>query len=415
MNYGPQGHHGNGAQGFYGPAPPPPAYTYGNVSYNSHSGDVANQSAMESMKNGLDIIRSLFPDHQRGQFDPRSYQQVASRMAALQHYQLPFLAQPLMAQGQPLVAGGADDPFGPGQHALPPMDNLRTKNDLVNLDQLFSTMQSTIYDNASEIAAAGVGLPGVTYIPPGTGHRSSISPPSIHLPSSHNTSVATPRSHQSGTPTLTPPSSAVSNTSGNSPPSMQLSGMSPTTPGTMYPTLPGTSASQGFISSSMAPTSTIASQFDHDQRRRYSGGRLQKAAPAPMKRERPDDSMDTSSDGVATPRNAVNSGSSSNSGMLHKQPSKSNSTDFSSSNLDPALGGTAAPAVGEMSEEAVRANELWIGNIRLIEALRTWVNRRLEHHDYEGDSAGMDHDFGKDGLKGEKDNLYPVLNNTDSD
>ena len=416
MNYGPQGHHGNGAQGFYGSAPPPPAYTYGNVSYNSHGGDVASQSTMESVKHGLDIIRNLFPDHQRGNFDPRSYQQVASRMAALQNYQLPFLAQPLMAQAQPLTAGGGEeDPFGPGQHALPPMDNLRTKNDLVNLDQLFSTMQSTIYDNPSEIAAAGVGLPGVTYIPAGTGHRNSISPPSIQLTSSHNTSVATPRSHQSGTPTLTPPSSAASNTSGNSPPSMQLSGMSPSTPGAMYPTLPGTSTSQGFVSSNMAPTSTIASQFDLDQHRRYSGSRLQKAAPASMKREKPNDSMDTSSDGAVTPKTAIAPSSSSDSSIMHKQSTKSNPTDFSNSNLDPALGGMTSPAAGEMSEEAIRANELWISNIRLIEALRTWVSRRIEQHDYDSNSVEMDHHFNNGGVKDEKDNLYPVLNSGDSE
>ena len=414
INYGHQGHNGNGAQGFYGPAPPQPAYTYGNVSYSSHGGDVANQATMESMKNGLDIIRSLFPEHQRGIFDPRSYQQVESRIAALQNYSLPFLSQPLMAQGQALTAGGGDDPFG-SSYALPPMDNLRTKNDLINLDQLFSTMQSTIYDNPTEIAAAGVGQPGIQYVSSSTGYRNSHSPPGIHLNSSHNVSINTPPSQHSGTPALTPPSSAVSNASGNSPPSMQLSGMSPTTPGAMYPTLPGPSASQGYMPSNMAPASTLGNQFEHDQRRRYSGGRLQKAAPALMKREKPDSAMDTSSDGAATPKNAIASSSSSESGSMKKRQTKPRTADFSSSNLDPALGGTASPAAGEMSEESIKANELWVGNIRTIEALRAWVHRRLENHDYESDGDEMDQGLEKDTLKEEKASLYPVLNSADGE
>ena len=416
INYGHQGHNGNGAQGYYGPTPPQPAYTYGNVSYSNHGGDVANQATMESMKNGLDIIRSLFPEHQRGEFDPRSYQQVESRIAALQNYTLPFLSQPLMAQGQALAAGGGDDPFGSSQYALPPMDHLRTKSDLINLDQLFSTMQSTIYDNPTEVAAAGVGQPGIQYVPAGAGYRSSQSPPGAHLNSSHNVPVTTPPSQHSGTPGLTPPSSAVSNTSGNSPPSMQLSSMSPTTPGVMYPTLPGPSTSQSYVPSSMAPTSTLGNQFDHDQRRRYSGGRLQKAAPAFMKREHPENAMDTSSDGAATPKNAIVSSSSSETGSMNKKKqTKSRIADFSSLNLDPALGGTASPAAGEMSEESIKANEIWVGNIRTIEALRAWIRRRLENHEYEIDGDEMDQGLDKDDVKEEKGSLYPVLNGVDGD
>ena len=405
MNYGHQGHNGNGATGYYGPAPPQSAYAYGNVSYANHNGDIPNQASLETMKNGLDIIRSLFPDAQRGDFDPRSYAQVENRMAALQTYQLPFLAPPMMVQGQSVSAGGGGGDYGPSHYSLPPLDNLRTKNDLINLDQLFATMQSTIYENASEVAAAGVGQPGAHYVPVGVGYRNSNSPPSLPLPSTHSMSVATPQSNNSATPALTPPSSAVSNTSGNSPPSVHLNNMSPITPGNMYPNLPGPSTSQGYMPSSMAPTSTLGNQFDHNQRRRYSGGRLQRAAP--MKHQKPEDSMDTSSDGASTPKNAIARTSSSDSSSTPKSQS-GRTADFSNHNLDPALGGTVSPPAGEIDEGAIKANELWVGNIRTIEALRAWVNRRLEHHDYDNDGQEMEQD--KDEVKHEKDNLYPVLN-----
>lgn len=158
--------------------------------------------------------------------------------------------------------------------------------------------------------------------------------------------------------------------------------------------------------SNMAPTSTLGSQFDHDQRRRYSGGRLMKAAPANVRRERPDDAMDTSSDGATTPKNAFASSPSSDAGTAQKKQLTRQANDFSNMNLDPALAGAASPSGGDIPEEAVRANEIWVGNIRVIEALKAWVSRRLETHDYEGDDEGTEASS-----KGHKEEaLYPVLN-----
>lgn len=412
MNYGPQGHNGTGAPSFYGPAPPQSAFSYG-VDYANTGHDMNNQATLESMKNGLDILRRLFPEHQRGDFDPRSYQQVESRIAALQNLHLPFLANPMLASGQPIAAGagGGNDLYGPSQYSLPPMDNLRTKNELVNLDQLFATMQSTIYDNPTEISQAGLGQPGA--VPAANmGYHPTQSPTVLQPPSAHQ-AAATPSSHHSGTPALTPPSSAVSNTSGNSPPSMHLNTMSPNTSGGMYPTLSGPSGTQGYVPSSMAPTPTLGSQFDQGQRRRYSGGQLRKAAPASHSRTKPEDAMDTTSDGVATPKNAITSSSSSDAARTPKVEDQQ-STNFSSSNLDPALGGSTSPNAGEMSEEAVKANEAWVSNIRMIEALRAWVNYRLEHQMFEEENDEMDHDK-KKAASEEKDNLYPVLHHNENE
>lgn len=408
MNYGPQGN-GSGAPNFYGPAPPQSAFSYG-VDYANHTHDMNNQATLESMKNGLDILRRLFPEHQRGDFDPRSYQQVESRIAALQNLQLPYLSHPLMASGQSIVAGvgGGNDVFGQNQYSLPPMDNLRTKNELMNLDQLFATMQSTIYDNPTEVAQAGLGQPGA--VPAATvGYHPNQSPTILQPPSAHQ-AAATPSSHHSGTPTLTPPSSAVSNTSGNSPPSMHL----PTNAsGGMYPTLPGPTASQGYAPSSMAPTPTLASQYDQGQRRRYSGGQLRKAAPASSSLAKTEDAMDTSPDDVATPKNAIASSSSSDAARTPKGEDKPNGN-FSSSNLDPALGGSTSPTGGEISEEALKANEAWVSNIRTIEALRAWVHHRLNNNLYEDGDEKVDDDKKKEASE-EKGNLYPILHQNGSE
>ena len=278
----------------------------------------------------------------------------------------------------------------------------------MNLDSLFATMQSTIYDNPTEVAAAGIGQPGAHYVPANMGYQPQNQSNGLHLPSTHSMAAATPSSHHSGTPALTPPSSAVSNTSGNSPPSMNLGNhMSPTTSTGMYPTLPGASTTQGYVP-------TMGSQFDHDQRRRYSGGRLQKAAPSSLSRSKPEDAMDTSSDGGATPKIAVASSGSSEASLHGKSQSRRGSK-FSSSNLDPALGGSSSPTDGEIPEAAVKANEAWVSNARCIEALRAWISHRIDNRMYAEDDDAMDHDHKKTAVKAEKDISYPVLNHNENE
>lgn len=125
--------------------------------------------------------------------------------------------------------------------------------------------------------------------------------------------------------------------------------------------------------------------------------------------------MDTSSDGATTPKHATSSSTSSEAGPVTKSPPTRNVNEFSSSNLDPALGGSSSPAAGEMSEEQIKANENWVTNARTIEALRAWVHRRLEQYDSEDKSSEksseMDHDGASSEVKQEKekDVVYPAL------
>lgn len=409
MNYSQQGYNSNGPSTYYTPNQSHTT-SYGNVSYASHAGEVGTQATLENVKRGLQTIRDLFPEYQTGTFDPRSYQQVENRLSTIQQFNLPFLAGPV-PQAIHVGEEGAGVFGAMPQYALPPMDSLRTKDDLLNLDQVVSTMQSTIYDNANQIAAAGLGQPGAHYLGAGIDYRSSQSPPSTNFTSSHNMVATTPGSNHASTPALTPPSSAMSSTSGNSPPSMQAEEMSPTTPVALYPILPGPSPdnlSGGYLPSGMARTSTLGTQFDHEQRHRYSGGRLQRAQP------KSEDAMDTTEDGATTPKNKVfDSSSTSSEASSATKPTmrRTVNANFSSSTLDPALGGVvvvdASPSSGngELDESAIKANEMWVNNARTIEALKTWISLRLEKHDYDGVEDGPSKDKAK-----HEESLYPILN-----
>ena len=108
--------------------------------------------------------------------------------------------------------------------------------------------------------------------------------------------------------------------------------------------------------------------------------------------------MDTSDDG---PKKAFSSSSSAGSPV--SKPLTHRNTDFSSSNLDPALGGIASPSSGEMDEGAIKDNEEWVGNARTIEALRTWIKHRLDSQKYVSDGEE------ETAVKEETRSLYPVL------
>ena len=386
----------NGSQYSYAPTHQA-SYSYGNVSYAvDHDG---NSHPVESHKQGLESIKNLVVDTQRGAFDPTSYSQVGTRLSAIQGSQLPFLPGQSLGDYQPTQSGdGAEASVyaSTAQYSLPMVPNLRTKDDLLNADHVFQAMQSTIYDNANNVAAAGLGQPGAHYV-----QRQSHSPPGLHLPTANNATFAPnmraspTHSNHDGTPALTPPSSAGSHDSDHSPRSIHSnSGNSGSLPAGMYPTLPGSTSDTVSHPPGMAPTSTLRSQPEYQHR--HGGGRLQKAAPAHASKHA--DVMDTSDD---SPKKAFSSSSSAASSV--SKPVNRRNIDFSSSNLDPALGGMASPSSGELDEGAIKDNEEWVGNARTIEALRTWIKQRLENHEYTSD-----HEQGTT-VKEEGHSLYPVL------
>lgn len=146
----------------------------------------------------------------------------------------------------------------------------------------------------------------------------------------------------------------------------------------MYPRLPPTTVQDGMsagypTTSSAAPPSTLSGIFDNDDRRRYTGGTLQRA--------RPDDrhisEMDVE-DGARTP-------------PAKERPAESPGR-ISASLIDPALHRSTSPdpeaalrAAQVATEAADRAEEQWVEHVRLIENLRKYIHYRLEQGDYEED------------------------------
>ncbi|PYH92628.1 hypothetical protein BO71DRAFT_400415 [Aspergillus ellipticus CBS 707.79] len=413
MNPVPSQGYAHGPPQYYQSHPPPqPANpSYGNVYYALNHGPEAGQTSYESKKRGYDALNEFFGDLKRRQFDPNSYATVGQRLIGLQNLSLPVLNGGPMPEYQampaPVAVGGGYSPGGapsaPAYH-LPPMSNVRTKNDLINIDQFLQQMQDTIYDNDDNVAAAGVAQPGAHYVHGGMAYRTTHSPPS-QLPSSHATATTAGAmmpghvAHSpSGTPALTPPSSAQSYTSGRSPVSLPSAArVSPPhhEGGSMYPRLPSTtmadSMTAGYPSaSSAAPPSTLGGIFDHEDRRRYTGGTLQRARPETRQLS---EEMDLShdggkEDGERTPSAKERAGSSS--------PSSSSSPGrISASLIDPALSGTAAEAEAEATlrtaqaatEVAERADVQWVEKVRLIEYLRNYIASRLERGEFEDEAA----------------------------
>jgi len=228
----------------------------------------------------------------------------------------------------------------------------------------------------------------------------------------HHGSIASANENaQASTPGLTPPSSAHSYTSGHSPISHHaatpLQGPSSNA---MYPTLPAHAGMEYGSTTSAPNAATLASMYDgEDQRRRYSGGMLQRAAPGRrMNKAGNEEAMDASSEGSATPP-----------ATARKTKSKQRKASTQQMVIDPALGGEAAETPtsqrsGEVSKDEAERQSMWVENMRLIEWMRDFVKQRLQRGEFDeneatGDTGMADTDM--DGLDEDKkhEGLYPVL------
>lgn len=396
--YGQQ-HPGGAPGGFYGG--PPQNSAYGPVYYAVNQQQQLNDSYEIRKRAAYDALNEFFGDAKRRAIDPSTYYDVGQRLMGLQGIPLPVIGGYQGAgmsdygHGGTMVAQASHPPMHPYSLPLP---NLRTKSDLLNIDQFLEQLQSTVYENPNHAAAAGVQQPGAHYVHTGAAFRSSHSPPGLatsHAQSSHATAVA---SASTETPALTPASSVLSYSSQHSPGSgNNASTVSPTSRasmGSMYPTLPSVSAMSDM--SAAAPSSGLAPAFDADGRRRYSGNLLQKAAPD----RRGSDQMDT--DDAAS---AKDSRRNSEQDSLHHTV---NQLAIHSPKVDPALSLRSPSQVSTASTETPGdSSQPWVENIRTIERLRAFLKERLEAHDFVSD----DEDDVKHESRENDDahNLYPVL------
>ncbi|KAJ1337551.1 zinc finger protein GLIS2 [Microdochium nivale] len=385
--FGQPPHHPAHAGGYYQHhAPPPQAYGaspmyYQTMGRGEHLGYQA-AAEYESRKRAYDVLNEFFGEAKRRQLDPASYAQVGQRLMPL-HGAFGHggsLAPEYLPA--PVPVGGVDGPGGHGPYhqtyALPPMPNIRTKNDLIQIDQILEQMQSTVYENSNTAAAAGMHQPGSHYMPLGIRH--SQSPP--HSAHHSHAAAAYAAAHaaspmnstqSNGTPAVSPPSSSLSYAS----PSASSPGLSPTSrngsiASGLYPTLPAVTS--GYPGQSA--TSTLGPTFDNDPRRRYSGGMLQRASSGsrPMVEHDP----------ATTPK-----------------ASESAVSSVSSPSADSDNG-------GESRDE--KEYEVWLDNIRVIEALREYVIERLKRGEYEaGSPASTSSDAMDVDSPAAKQPAYPTL------
>ncbi|KAL6859630.1 pH-response transcription factor pacC [Trichoderma novae-zelandiae] len=335
--------------------------------------------------NTHELVDDFFASAKRRQIDPTSYAQIGRSLLPL-HNALSIPSGPMAATESyfPQPAGhavghgvvhAAHAP-APTQNPLAqqyylPMPNARTHKDLVQLDHMLGQMQDTVYETAPQITggmhahdgqfAAYRGAPSPTSLHRGPGGM-HVTTDGYHHPMSA-ASMASPLTaiSSTGTPAVTPPSSAMSYTSGHSPSPSASSGFSPqsrhssTASSIVYPSLPTSlpAVSQGFGHST---TATLGPSFDTGERRRYSGGMLQRARGAP-----PRSSEEPS--GAATPK----------------------ASESAASTGSPSSESDASEATRERDEQY----EMWVDNMRVIEALREYLRGRLERREYEEECSGL--------------------------
>ncbi|SPQ22359.1 a10f55dc-fda8-4632-ad6b-291ed22835e4 [Thermothielavioides terrestris] len=351
-NSAPFGHppqHG-GQPSYYGQhqqAPPPsygqqhhmyysPAMAGSRPDYMGHQAAGFNDAAR---KRGLEELNEFFGSVKRQQVDPRSYAQIGRSLMPIHSTLGLHAGGGLVAEYMPqaphtLGVGGASHGPLTQHYYLPPMPNVRTKEDLQQIDQMLEQMQSTIYENGSSQSHHYVSdLRSPTYAP-----RTAVDaygPTTAQVVSP----LSAPTHSAGGTPAVTPPSSTMSYTSGHSP-SASSAGMSPTSrhssTSVSYPSLPSR-PNLPFPSAA-----GLGSSFAHSERR-LSGGMLQSASGARR-------------DGDRTP-------------------------------TPKAADGPAVSSPSEASEAGEgESYDDWVQHMRTVEYLRAYVRQRLERHDYEEDS-----------------------------
>lgn len=384
---------GNSAA-YHGASAPQQGSAYGPVYYAVTQAPSEKAEYELRKRAAFDALNEFFGDAKRRLIDPGTYYDVGQRLSSLQNLTLPMPGG-YGGGGGDYHSGGTAVASAQGPLLQPyslPLSNLRAKNDLLQIDQFLDQLQQTVYENSNQAAAAGVAQAGAHYVPASVNYRTSNSPPQMaatsHPQSSHATAIAPMASTAAETPALTPASSVLSYPSAHSPSSVhsgQTISQRSSVNG-MYPTLPAVSAmseTSVYAATSSAPPAGLATTFDADGRRRYSGGLLQKAA--------------GSGDSDETPSPTA-SRAGSNIGI--RSPG--------SGNLDPALRSPGARSDASDSEFD-KSNATWVENIRVIEALRLFIKEKIESGDYadeDGESRGEPMETDQDR---EAQSLYPVL------
>ena len=374
-----------GPAAYYNSGPPPPGSSYGPVYYAVNQPPGGMDAQLESKKRAaVEALNDFFGDVKRRNIDPRVYYDVSQRLAALQPHQLPLLTGYGMGDvgvpdyQQTLVAAAQN------YHAMP-LSSLRTKADLVSVDQYLDQLQATIYDSANQAAATGVNQAS-------TNNRQSA----------HLTGTAPLAQMTSSTAADTSnlnPSSSIYNSAQSSNTVEASQTLSPGSRSNVYPNLPNVSSvsDNGYVSANGVPTSATATSFA-DTSRRFSGvDDNNQAMVMPMTM-----AMSANSSAAANKRpesRRVSDQHGLRQGVkqialspLAVDPSLRSPTQQSESSTAGGAGGAnvSGNASGGTGGENVneREQETWVENMRTIEFLRQLVKDRLERGEFEHDVYG---------------------------
>jgi len=403
-NYG--GHYGSVAAG--GPA------GYGPVYYNSNQIQQGYNNGMDSRKRGFNELNSFFGDAKRSRIQPNQYMDLGSRFGDV--------ATMGLSNGFGGGFGGGFDGYNSGMmdgggvayqtahHPTSfgaPFPELKTKHDLLSLESFLDQLSHTVYEQPEHGLLSAHPLAPITNLP--TTYRTSHSPPHMQAQPSYHTSISsasgTPFSHSmhsnidDHTPALTPSSYQASQSPAST---ANHASPLPRSSATAYPSLPSFSNLDhhtnmpGAFTGNTAPVSSLGSAFEDAQdRRRYSGGYLQRAAANP---EDAKSSLSPTSPSEASRRSSTSTelvkGFQRNLGITSSSPKQ----DQSNIKLPGVADITRTPSQASetTSDKGEDENkEAWVRNIKVIEALQQYIRGRIERGEFEIEgksSPRMKHD-----------------------
>ena len=390
--------------GMYGvaPAPPQPGYNYqpasaaqaamnnggnyGPVYYNIQNAGYAGMALTEQRKRQHDNLDAFFGDVKRRQLDPTQYYDLGAQFGGMQNmpmfadggyhhgYQNGFqsgLNQQQQQQQHNAFGGGtATATMAPAP--VPNFDvnfsNMKTKNDLLSIDQFLEQLQKTVYEHSTNVVNRDI---------------NRADQPLVQATYTDNVDPNLPmRGDSPPGPFSATASSTTDNTAGLTPGS-QMSSHSPASVhsnhATSYPSLPSVAALQsqqmgGFIQqpSGVPPNGLGNAYEDTDRIRRHSGAYLQRAKPGSPQSPR---------------SNEDNSGSSEKDLKKEARDTPMHSpTDQSLSVMEPP----AKPNQGEGRDGSNGPDERlegWVQNMRTIEMLRKYINQKLQLGEFEDSSS----------------------------
>ncbi|KAL9086341.1 MAG: hypothetical protein Q9159_004241 [Coniocarpon cinnabarinum] len=367
--------------------------SYGPVYYNMPQNNGYTGLALtEQRKRQHDTLDAFFGDVKRGQLSPSQYVDLGAHFGSMQS--LPAFNDAGFSTGFQNNPQHHHNMYGNGGAATATMtsppppstdvnfDNLKTRNDLLSIDAFLEQLQKTVYEHSTNVVRrpeVGVGPSGESLQQPM--YNGVLDPNLDRRPSPPESLTATTSTNGDYTAGVTPEAHMNSHSPASA--HSQHNHAHPT-----YPSLPSTAAlaqqhGESFMQqASGVPPSGLGDAFENqDRMRRHSGGHLQKAktesTPIVSKSEKDVEGFDKIKKELG----------------IGKEAEDAKTSD---SDLDPSLqqppNSLDTPARAGQSEDSETPSaqderlEGWVQNMRAIESLRHFINRRLQHGDYEMDA-----------------------------